>query len=1060
MSIERSNSKTSFRTPQPADRALRRNRVVWRKLRFGVVLLMAGIAILSSVVIDLTASPEGPHATPAIRLATPDFLTQQQSRPLPRDERPLPDLQIIPRYSNGGSRAPVIQSRQQLNQTRPSPPYAPHQAPAPSLTPNRFVSDSRDVPPAPESDVPSVPAGGALNPNSAALPNWSMPPIKTESSPEATEESFTKSGAPPWSLRPEKSESTPSEYEKEFQRLSQGNWSELNGPPAFQPQQRLPDGLASETPSPNASIGSSLPEVDFGLPTTTLNENQIGNGSVTSPLVPEPISGIAPGVNIQDGSFNPNEPAPPQPRSDRIEMPGIPVPLSNSAPPSHVAPRNAAPPIVLPSPEQYGPPGSFPSATGSHPSMVTPSTPGLGVQGMRFTPIPGGTSEMIDAPPQAEPLIMSNGSQTHGHIYHEHSNRLGAPPVGGHSIFGMRPGTSGFRATVERDAAQWMSPYTSRANLAGSYDMLSPVAASLTALPPGFSPWWDLRVRQSTGMAATSIPVEVGQLLQDALLYSPQVTAIKAEPEVQYRVVTQEAAKFDWTVFLDTTYDDLNDPVGNELTTGNGQDRLITRKVNGEAGVRQKNLIGGEVQISQIVGHENQNSRFFIPNNQASTRLELSYRQPLLDGAGRCYNESEIVLARIRANSSEDEVVDALQDHLIEVTKAYWTLYRARAEYLQRQRLLGSAQNVLSRLEGRSQVDTIPRQVLRARAAVARAQTRIQRTIARVKDAEAQLRLLVNSPAMLNGGPVELTPIEAPRMVTESADLRSVLQTALMNRPDISEAIRKMRASSVRLGVSKTELLPRLDFLVETYVADLSGNSNLRRALRGQYFDNRPGYTVGLEFEYPLENRAARAKLEQRQWELKRSINVFRATVEKSLTDVEIANREVATAYSEMLSRFQSMQAAENETAYLQDRFDVLPAAEDSAVLLLEDLLDSYERIADEESSFVQAQVDHAVALVMLKKELGVLLKSRHSRPAIESNEQQWIERRMNSAVDVPVHHFNRSDRSDRSAVVESFGHQGVGATAVSAPRSSNVVSRPMPATPTTWSRPAGSSFR
>lgn len=625
--------------------------------------------------------------------------------------------------------------------------------------------------------------------------------------------------------------------------------------------------------------------------------------------------------------------------------------------------------------------------------------------------------------------------------------------TGGHSMFSRRPGTSGFRATVERDAAVWMQPYSLRATQQSGTDVFTLPGEPLSSIPGEFRPWWDPIVRQSAGIAPSSIPVDVGRLLQDALLFSPQVTAIKAEPEVQYRVITQEAARFDWSVFLDATYDDLNDPIGNALTTDNGADRLIIRKVVGVGGVRQKNLMGGEFQLSQRLGHENQNSSFFVPNNQAATRLALSYRQPLLDGAGRAYNESEVVLARIRANSSEDEVVDALQDHLIEVTKAYWTLYRARAEYFQRRKLLESSRRILNRLEGRTQVDTIPRQVLRARAAVARAQTRIQRTISRVKDAEAQLRLLVNSPQMLNGGPVELTPVEPPRMITESADLRSVLQTALMNRPDISEAIRRMRASSVRLGVSKSELLPRLDFLVETYVADLAGSSNLRRALNGQYFDNRPGYTVGLEFEYPIENRAARAKLEQRQWELKRSINVFRATVEKSLTDVEIANREVATAYSEMLSRYQSMKAAEDEANYLQDRFEVLPASEDSAVLLLEDLLDSFERVADEESLFVQAQVDHAVALIMLKKELGILLQSRHARPAVEPTQQQWIEHRINSAFDVPDRTINENTRlvghssSTAEATTENVADEGSNLTAGH--------SRPIPATPTTWTRPA-----
>ncbi len=624
--------------------------------------------------------------------------------------------------------------------------------------------------------------------------------------------------------------------------------------------------------------------------------------------------------------------------------------------------------------------------------------------------------------------------------------------AGAHSGQGSFPGLSGYRATGESDAPAWMSPYEQRASVADSGSIIAAIR-NLPPLPPGFSPWWDDDVRQSTGPGGASIPVDVGNLLQDALLYSPQVNAIKAEPEVQYRVITQEAAKFDWTAFLETTYDDLNDPVGNTLTTATGEDRLLTRKFRGSGGVRRKNLNGGEFQVAQNIGHENQTSSFFIPNNQGTSRLEVSYRQPLLDGAGEAYNRSEIILASIAANSSEDEVVAALQEHLIEVTEAYWALYRARAEFFQRQKLLSSANDVLIRLEGRSEVDTIPRQILRSRAAVARAQTRIQRTLARVEDAESQLRLLVNSPAMLTGGPIEVLPLEAPNMVTENADLQSVLQTALANRPDISEAIRKMRASTVRLGVSKKELLPRLDFLVESYVSDLSGNSDVGRALQGQFTDNRPGYTVGFELEIPLENRAAIAKLEQRQWELKRSMNAFRATVEKSLTDTEVARREVATAYSEIVSRYHSMMAADQESRYLADRFTVLPASEDSATLLLEDLLDSFERLADEESSFVQAQVDHAVALVRLKEEMGVLLKSRNARPDVEQDQQTYMSDRLQASSSRTKANGATSSIAEPTQMSPSGGRSG------SSNKNIRVVGHQLGGPPvagytTTWKRP------
>ncbi len=561
---------------------------------------------------------------------------------------------------------------------------------------------------------------------------------------------------------------------------------------------------------------------------------------------------------------------------------------------------------------------------------------------------------------------------------------------------GIYPGVSRYRANNEADAHSWMSPYQQRASHTGT----PPVDSSVSSLPPldpSFQAWWDAVVRSSAGLAANVQPVELHGLVQDAMIYSPQVLAIKAEAHVQYHVVGQEEARFDWTTFLDTTFDDLKDPVGNQLALGNVPgDRLKDRNLSIGGGLRRRNRHGGEFEMSQRIGRQRQNSQFFTPNPQGNSRLELQYRQPVLNGAGAVVNESQIVLARITANQSEDEVVVALQDHLVQVTEAYWTLFRARAEYLQRHKLLQSSEGVLRKLEGRNEVDTIPRQILRARAAVARTQSGIQRALSRIRDAEAQLRLLVNSPNLLNSGAVELTPQISPVICTNPDVLQHSLNAALQNRPDISAAIRQMRSSGVRLGVSRNELLPRLDLIVSSYVSDITASS-ISRSLNGQFGDARPSYSVGFEFEVPLGNRAAKSLMEQRKWELKRSINVFRATVEKALTDVEVAHREVATAWSEVLSRYQAMTAAQNEASYLQDRFDVLPMAEDSATLLLEDLLDAFERVADEEAAFVQAQVGHAVAIIRLRKEVGTLLRSREAPPTLDEQQARWMTNRIRS---------------------------------------------------------------
>ena len=92
-------------------------------------------------------------------------------------------------------------------------------------------------------------------------------------------------------------------------------------------------------------------------------------------------------------------------------------------------------------------------------------------------------------------------------------------------------------------------------------------------------------------------------------------------------------------------------------------------------------------------------------------------------------------------------------------------------------------------------------------------------------------------------------------------------------------------------------------------------------------------------------------------------------------TEVEVAVRETQTAYCEMVSKKQSIDAANREVNYLEQRWELLPDPNESAVLLIEDLLDAQERLADEEQALVAAQVGYALSWVQLRKSMGILLR-------------------------------------------------------------------------------------
>lgn len=532
------------------------------------------------------------------------------------------------------------------------------------------------------------------------------------------------------------------------------------------------------------------------------------------------------------------------------------------------------------------------------------------------------------------------------------------------------------KANTQGDGFRLLDPYQQRADCVGKSAATSLSATTgLETIPTQFTPWWADPVRSELGFSDYYVPLQLSDLLHSAVGCSPHVQVAATEPHILQTQVFVEAAEFDWRTFIDTKYDDINDPVGNTLTTGNNDDRFTQGEWYGQGGVRRRNRAGGEFEISQRLGYLNNNSIFLVPPYQGSSRLQLSYRQPLMRGRGTTYNESLILLAKIDYTTAADEFIETLQTHLLSVTDTYWDLVRARADYLQKQRLLNSAEQILEQLRARADVDASSRQILRAEAAVQTRRAEIARSLTSIRNAESQLRLLVNAPDLVSAAGAEFTPVDVPMTEFVPVELADALSTALTHRQDISKAIRELRSSNVKLGVAKNELLPRLDMVLGSYVAGLDGNSDVFNSWVNQFRDGRPGFNIAFEFEMPSGNRAARAREMRRRWELNKSLHEFRSVVETAFTEVEVATREVETTHKELLGRYQAMIAAKKETEYLRDRWETLPGLDDSVTLLLEDLLDSQQRLAGEESAFAKAQSKYALSFVELQKAMGTLFQ-------------------------------------------------------------------------------------
>ena len=486
--------------------------------------------------------------------------------------------------------------------------------------------------------------------------------------------------------------------------------------------------------------------------------------------------------------------------------------------------------------------------------------------------------------------------------------------------------------------------------------------------------WWQPLVSRPMRRSSKPLPVSLQQLLAAAVCYSDQIKVYSDSPLIRDMIIVEEDAAFDWVGFTENLWNDISEPVGSTLTTG-GPPRFSDERVESRWGLRRRSTSGGRFEVTQEFGHQNSNSVFFQPNNQGTSQLTLNYTQPLLRGAGRVYNSSLIVLAQMDAGIARDEFSAQLQTYLLDVTNAYWTLFQQRAALLQKERLFKRGHEILQNLENRTEIDALASQIVRARAAVAIRRADLYRAATQVKNAESRIRALVNAPQLGLVDQFELLPSDAPGLQYIPVGMAEAMTLAIQNRPELHQAVKRIKAAAVRKNMSSNELLPAFDLILETYVRGLRGESEVLEAFGDSFSDGAPSYTAGFQMEIPLGNRAARAAMRRREIEFRQLQSQFRATVDVLQLEVEVVVREVETAHLEIKAKHQSMVAAQHEVEYLMSRWTILSGEDRSASLLLEDLLAAQERLANEELGFLSAQITYNQALTDLKQVTGSLLQ-------------------------------------------------------------------------------------
>ncbi len=492
--------------------------------------------------------------------------------------------------------------------------------------------------------------------------------------------------------------------------------------------------------------------------------------------------------------------------------------------------------------------------------------------------------------------------------------------------------------------------------------------------------WWKQVVLQPLDGNRATESVDSHLLVYRTLQNSPRIQAVSQNPLIRELQIVEADAEFDVQQYVRSQFEDRVDPVGNSLTVGTGESFLKDNIWSADMGLRKKSRNGANWELNQRLGFQNSNSDFFVPQDQGTATLALNVTQPLLRGRGNYYNQSQILIAQATNNAAWQTFHGELQDELLGVVSSYWDLYLNRSVYLQKKRNVERGQKVLSRLEGRAGLDSLPSQIARARSSVQTRRTELANALRDVRNAETEVRRRIADNSWMNGGGAELIPGELPTTETFQLPLEQVVYAALEHRPEVQEAMSRARIAAVQRDVSANEIMPELSLLMGSYVSSLRGDTGIGNAFQDQFGQVKPGYSVGVNFELPYGNRAARSRLAQRQLQVKKIKHEVDEVMQSVIAESQVALRRVASASETLVAATEAIRAAHADRNQFEKRWESFALVEgdladgQNPTTVLDQLLDSQDRLASAELVYVQAERELKVSEVALQRAMGTLL--------------------------------------------------------------------------------------
>lgn len=404
----------------------------------------------------------------------------------------------------------------------------------------------------------------------------------------------------------------------------------------------------------------------------------------------------------------------------------------------------------------------------------------------------------------------------------------------------------------------------------------------------------------------------------------------------------------------------------------------------------QKKFTAGTLAELKLINTKSETDNDFAGlDPEYSGEVELSLTQPLLKDFGISIGESQIKIAKLNFESSENEFKQNVMDILYQVEANYWNLMFRIEDLISKKKSLESAEDLEKEFRIKIEAGALaPIEIYQAKAEVALRSEKVIVAEAQVKRAEDELKLNLNLYEDETYWNVSIIPTDKPYIVTIDDNLPEIIATALEKRPDFKQAKLSLQSSNIQEKYTKNQTLPRIDFVGSVGTTGLAGRPQETGGMFGGQGEPSPWdghwddvynsmtdgdyykYSVGVKIEFPLENRLAKSQYNRAKIQKMQSITNIKNTENIIINEVRDAVRKLITTKKVIDSAVASLRLSKEKLKAEEKKFEV-------GMSTTHDVLEFQDDLADAESVLAFAQTEHAKAAANLARTKGMLLEEK-----------------------------------------------------------------------------------